>query len=186
MYQNIGKKIKFFAILIFVLQVIGALVGCAILFLEELILFALLTLVSGPIFAYFISILIYGYGELIENTSDISLSNSATAISGRKTLEIAQTTKRTESAKSDLKIMIKSDEFKEQKSPGSNMVTPVTAPQKAEKTLKEHLTYSLKYETDEGLISYLKGVNNELVQNILTNPTSSVRELVKHALENLD
>lgn len=47
---------------------------------------------------------------------------------------------------------------------------PVQAPANKEKTLTEGLEYALQFQTDEGLVSYLKKVNDETVQNILKSP----------------
>ena len=71
MYDNIGKKIKGLAIGTFVVEAIGFVVGglyTAADYDEVYILMALI----GPIVAWVSSWLLYGFGELIDKTSDIA------------------------------------------------------------------------------------------------------------------
>ena len=56
-----------------------------------------------------------------------------------------------------------------------------------EKTEKEHLQYALRYETDEGMIGYLKMVQSEFIQGIVKDiqkESHRAREIVKQAVEN--
>ena len=72
LYENVGRKIKNWAKLIFVIETIGAVItGLVLLFnYEDLILYGLLTLVCGPIVAYIGSWILYAFGELVEKTAD--------------------------------------------------------------------------------------------------------------------
>ncbi len=74
MYDNIGKKIKLLAKIIFIIEsiasvIIGAAVGSQD---EEFILLGLLIMLIGPLFAWVSSWLLYGFGELIDKTCDIA------------------------------------------------------------------------------------------------------------------
>ena len=71
-YENIGDKIKGLAQMSFVVEAIAAVItGIALMFSDEdLILYGLLVVIMGPIIAWVSSWLLYGFGQLIEN-SDI-------------------------------------------------------------------------------------------------------------------
>lgn len=60
-----------------------------------------------------------------------------------------------------------------------------SAPPIKEKTLTEKLEYALRYTTDDGMISYLRGIDDPLVANILEQPQHLIRELVQRALQEL-
>ena len=72
MFENVGKKIKDIAKILFVLETIGAVV-CAIVFIcidEELALFAL-CLPVVVVFAWIFSLLLYCYGDMAEKLEKI-------------------------------------------------------------------------------------------------------------------
>ena len=73
MYDNIGRKIKGLAKAIFIAQGISmAITGIVLMCIDEdLILYGVLTLILGPIFAWISSWLLYGFGELIDKVSSI-------------------------------------------------------------------------------------------------------------------
>lgn len=68
MYENIGGKIKGLAQSIFIIETIGAIVTGIILLLLNRIFLGLLVLFSGPIIAWVSSWLMYGFGQLIDNS----------------------------------------------------------------------------------------------------------------------
>ncbi len=72
-YDNIGGKIKNWAQWIFIVEAISAVIGGIYIIIDsefELILIGLLLAVLGPFAAWVTSWLLYGYGQMIEN-SDI-------------------------------------------------------------------------------------------------------------------
>lgn len=71
-FDNIGRKIKGWAKAIFALEAIAALIGGLALMStdEDAVAIGLLIAILGPIVAWISSWLLYGYGQLIEN-SDI-------------------------------------------------------------------------------------------------------------------
>ena len=73
MYDNIGRKIKGLAMGLFIAQAAcGVILGFVLMWLDEdLILYGLLSLILGPLFAWISSWLLYGFGELIDKVSDI-------------------------------------------------------------------------------------------------------------------
>ncbi len=70
-YDNIGSKIKSWAMWIFTAEaIISILVG--IILMNEIVLIGLLVAVLGPIVAWISSWCLYGYGQLIENSDIIA------------------------------------------------------------------------------------------------------------------
>lgn len=88
LFDNPGKKIKTFAKIAFVIECIGAIITGIILFFvatfeyedEILALVSLAVLFGGPCAAYMMTIFIYAFGELVDNTNSINdtLSNKNT------------------------------------------------------------------------------------------------------------
>lgn len=76
-YENIGEKIKELAKIIFAVEAILLVIsGIYLMFVEGgSILYGLLVTIVGPILAWISSWLLYGFGQLIEN-SDILVENS--------------------------------------------------------------------------------------------------------------
>ena len=72
-YADVGKKIKKWAQGIFVVEVIASILG-GIIFLianedSALIIYGLLILILGPIFAWISSWFVYAFGELVDKTA---------------------------------------------------------------------------------------------------------------------
>ena len=57
--------------------------------------------------------------------------------------------------------------------------------QKKEQTLSEKLEYALMFQSDDGMVRYLKDIQNETVQNILKSPTHLIREQIKNLLTHM-
>ena len=74
MYDNIGGKIKGLAKTSFIVATIAAVItGIALIATDEdLIGYGLLVMVVGPIVAWFSSWLLYGFGQLVENSDIIA------------------------------------------------------------------------------------------------------------------
>lgn len=68
MFKEVGKKIKGVAKGWFVLQCIGALIGGIVLFDgdEDMLPVALLIWVLGPLVAWISSLMLYGFGEIVD------------------------------------------------------------------------------------------------------------------------
>ena len=73
MYENIGKKIKGLAQILFIVGAIAAaIIGMVLMIIStSFILLGVLTLFLGPILSWIGSWLLYGFGELIDKTCDI-------------------------------------------------------------------------------------------------------------------
>ena len=57
--------------------------------------------------------------------------------------------------------------------------------QVTEKTLAEKLMYALQYQTDEGMVRYLKDIKEDAVQNILASDPHLIRTQIQELLEQL-
>ncbi len=92
MYDNIGGKIKGFAIAAFIIEAIAAvLIGISFLTLDDESLYrmGLLIAIFGPIVAWFSSWFIYGFGELVDTNGEIARNTYEIA---KNTYEIARNT----------------------------------------------------------------------------------------------
>lgn len=76
MYKNVSEKIKVLAKVTFIVEALAAIIGGIALMAEDddWIVTGLITMILGTFIAYAVSILIYGFGVLIEKTSDIARS----------------------------------------------------------------------------------------------------------------
>ena len=76
-YDNIGGKIKGLAKAAFIVEAIAAVISGLVMFAEDddMFLIALLVAIVGPIVAWVGSWLLYGFGQLIEN-SDTLVKNT--------------------------------------------------------------------------------------------------------------
>lgn len=74
MYDNIGGKIKGLAIAVFIAEaIVTFILGIAfVVSNEHIVAIGLIVMILGPIFAWISSWLLYGFGELIDNTCDIA------------------------------------------------------------------------------------------------------------------
>ena len=73
MFNNIGKKLKTLAVVIFILECLGGLIGGIIIisetYEEEI---GVIMLIVTPIVAWISSWFLYGYGEIIDKLQEIS------------------------------------------------------------------------------------------------------------------
>jgi hypothetical protein len=72
MFDNIGEKIKKLAVVLTVLGIIGSIIFAIILWANELIGAGFLALFVGILSSWVGSFLLYGFGELIDNTKEMS------------------------------------------------------------------------------------------------------------------
>ena len=79
-YSNVGGKLKIFAKIIFALDTaLTVLLGIAILILaEESNTMGLFFIILGPVFSWLGSLVLYGFGELVERAAEIAHNTSNT------------------------------------------------------------------------------------------------------------
>lgn len=193
MFTNPGKQVKIFAMVSFGVECISALVGCILLFVEEEFLYGLLTLIGGIASAYIISLLVYAFGELVENSTTLANRPSAAA---PKTVTVPPVQKAPAygSVKPSNPYIPTN---RTNSSPAANTPTeppktakPETAsapPTKA--TLEEIFEYSLKYSTAQGMRSYLERTkadypeHAEEIDFVLRASDSTLRNAILEQLE---
>lgn len=113
-YENIGDKIKGLAQMIFVIEAIAAFIaGIALIASDEdLIPLGLLVIVIGPIIAWVSSWLLYGFGQLIEN-SDIIARECNRKNEKQEKVVIQNTTRKQEQRKEVIKSTMVNPEISE-------------------------------------------------------------------------
>jgi hypothetical protein len=79
MYDNIGGKIKGFAAVVFFFDAIAAVVSGIVLISNDAVAVGFLAILCGPIAAWVMSWLLYGFGQLIENTDIIAGRHEASS-----------------------------------------------------------------------------------------------------------
>lgn len=85
MFEKIHEKIKVLAFIVLGLGIIGSVIYAFVLFMDYEIGAGFAFLVIGPIVSYINSLLIYGFGELIEKASIIAERNKPIGDSNNQT-----------------------------------------------------------------------------------------------------
>ena len=75
MFDNIGEKIKWLAIISTILGCVFSLVGAICCWASEMGLVGFMILIGGCFFSWIGSFLLYGFGELIVRTTNIAIGN---------------------------------------------------------------------------------------------------------------
>ena len=70
LFENAGKKIKDLAIIMFVVEVIGAIIS-GLALTETSGSLALVLLFVGPLFAWVSALFVYGFGDLIDKAGSV-------------------------------------------------------------------------------------------------------------------
>ena len=188
LYENIGGKIKNCAKGIFIIEAIGSIIaGLVLLFTDEdLILYGLLTLVCGQIVAWVGSWILYAFGELVEDTHAIRNEYYPIINDIKKNVRLmADPIIREAEEKARREAEEKARREAEEKARRETPAKVQQTIQKKEKTLSEKLAYALMFQSDDGMVRYLKGLQDETVQNILKSPQHSIREQIKNLLEHM-
>ena len=88
MYENVGKKIKTLAIIVFAIDFLaGVIAGIALLSegRDRYTVWGIVLLLGGPLIGYIFSLLIYGFGELI--CKSVEIENNTRGEEKEKTLK---------------------------------------------------------------------------------------------------
>ena len=196
-YRDIGRKIKHLAWGMFLTEAIASIITGIVLLGEYDEFWPICILLGGPIVAWVSSWLMYAFGEAIDKLCEIAQNTHTSAALAQLALNeeqakrnaeaerIRQETERRlaeERAEREAEHRRNAEERAKQKQtqlPTSQVSGPT------EKSLADKLQYALKYQTDEGMISYLQKIDDDAVRQILDAPTSSVRNLVRMLLETL-
>ncbi len=74
LYNDIGKKIKDLAVIMFVLSTFAAVVLGIMALTDSEAWYGIMIIIFGPLIAFVESCLIYGFGELIDKICDIEVN----------------------------------------------------------------------------------------------------------------
>lgn len=195
-FEDVGGKIKKFAKWYCWIVIAIFWIDAIILFVRSLsdgmVLGALLAFVVAAILSFLTWIgswFIYAFGEFVEDTHDTRYSPQIRNMDKNLQLltnyflreaEAAKGTaaKAAEAPKPDIAAKCAAEEK-------AAVESEETPNQKEEKPLSAKLSYALQFQTDEGMVSYLKNVNDETVQNILKSPTNQIRDQIRELLNQL-
>ena len=160
LYENIGGKIKSLAKWMFIVEEIGSIIFgfiCLLIWGFEA-WWALLIIVFGPVVAWVSSWILYAFGELVE---DIHAMKNNYYPSNEEKAKLDAEAKECSEAEEKAKL----DAEKE--------------------ALCKKLMYALQFQTNEGMITYLKHIKDESIQSILKCPTNMVRNQIQDLLNKL-
>ena len=192
-----GQKIKQYIKISYIIEVILTSIAAFILVIYFAIdydsfAFVLLAPIAA-IVSFFLAwiilwpttIFLYGFGELIENSGEIIIEQRQTQVLNT----ISNKEYEKNSKKQKYTTELESREIHQEVNVQKNAVLHENEKRRSEymmpKTtslLAEKLIYALKYSTDEGMISYLKSIENEKIAEILKHPSSEIRQAVKDLL----
>lgn len=133
MYSQIGKKIKMLAVFLCLLEALGTFIGGIVIIAmaKKIWFIGLIIMLSGPILSLITSWLMYGFGELIDKTSNIERE-----ICKKKTVENAQC--QTEQARTDEPAR-NSQLKKQQENAKYKLIFPVTSEPEASSEAREKM-----------------------------------------------
>ena len=181
---------------------------------EDTIIYGLLTILFGPVAAWISTWLLYAFGDLVENSQATvsglhkiskNLAHTEPRTKQDRSAPIKQEAeaKAAQVMRAHTQYSMKADAqvvkapAPQSAKPEAQLPTPAKteatvsplpkAPKAtpAEKTLAEKLSYALSYQTDDGMINYLKRIDDETVARILEEPPHVIRGLVEDALKRL-
>ena len=204
-FDNIGVKIQNFAkwscwITILLTWIGAAITFLVFLFIEGMFQYAFLVPVGaaiGSLLIWVSSWVMYAFGEYIENIQ--AIRNQIPKINNidRNLQTIAQQANETakheaeEWAKQQAEAITKrnaeekAEHDTEEKVNREAKKNAEQVAQKKEKNLSETLEYALKFQTDNGMLDYLRGIQDETVQDILKSPQHLIREKIQNILANM-
>ena len=78
MFKNPGRKIKNLAMASFIVETIAAIIGGIVLMCEDYVFLGFVTILGGFFVAYVTALLLYGFGELVENSAIHKSNNQVT------------------------------------------------------------------------------------------------------------
>lgn len=170
LYENIGGKIKNLAKVIFVLGAIGSVATAVTCIVKAQYVLSFICLIAEALGALIFSWFIYGIGELIDKTIDNENNTKQIARSLAQLSMLATQNQGNQPPKDTEEKITK--KVSEQISPAGD-------------SLADKLSYALKFQTDDGMVSYLERMDDDVVKDILKAPRHLIRELVAKTLEEL-
>ena len=210
LYENIGSKIKNWAMGSFIVEAIAALIG-GIIFIAESGLgeewIGILIIIGGINLAYFISLLVYGAGERVEKLCNIDNKIDKVTIVAQSILQEQYKKKEDIKPKSSNYIKSETEETKKNESDekakreayeqakhiiekrkeelaedGSDNSGALL---KCEKTLSDQILDALTYQNDATMIGYLRSLKDERIDELLKQPSDTIRDTLVNLLQEL-
>ena len=185
MYEDIGGKIKLLAKIGFIVAAVCCVIAGIVLLALELTLWGLLSLLLGPVLAWVSSWVLYAFGELCEDMHAVRHNPALGDINeGIKILIAPIIAQAKEDAKREAEERTKreAEERTTRESKTATRKQNNQSPVKDETTLQGMLTYALSYQSDDGMIRYLKEIKDDTVQAILQSPRNLIRKQIQEFL----
>ena len=199
-FDNIGGKIKTLTkwscwiaiLLIWIATPITFIILVSDKWTAELCWIPLVGAIVGPIFIWVASWPMYAFGEFVEDihamrgkegtTKEV---NTTREVDEKANREAEEKAKHQEEANATRNAEEKSKHDVEEKVNRETKKNAEQIAQKKEKTIPEKLEYALMFQTDDGMVRYLKDIQDETVQNILKSPQHLIREQIQNLLSNM-
>ena len=154
-----------------------------------------IVLICGPLVAWVSSWLLYAFGQLVDDTHVMRnqckiIDNIDTNLQTIAQPVVEEKVKREneERARREAEERARREAGKRAKREAEERARhedEERAKHEKEKTLAEKLEYALSFQTDDGMIHYLQGLQVESVQDILRYPKHLIREQIKKLLANM-
>ena len=167
LFEDVGAKIKATAIIGFIVEVILAIIAGIILFTYELAVAGAIVFFVVPIIALIFAWLVYGYGELVENSAFLANIKmpSHNMYQGTPIERKSDTPKNDTSSTPVTEISI------------DDILSLDTS------TIKYELIKSLKFSSVSGMRAYLKMQNNPTINKILALPDDKLKDAIIQMLK---
>ena len=180
LYNNIGQKIRYLAFWGFVVEAISSVVGGIVMLIDQNAV-GIVLLIAGPIVAWVSSWLLYAFGQLVENVADMNEAQATATARAKQPVAPKAATQATPKATPAAQPA----PVAAVKAPPAAIAAHHEEPKAAEEAPKtpgqsrrEKLAYALRYTTDEGMINYLKTMDDPVVNQIINGPIKQIRSRI--------
>ena len=182
MYNNIASKLKGLAWFGFIIGSIVYIISGVVILIGSGSVSGVIIIVLGPIASWITSWALYGLGHLIDIAEEINQHTQLLVNRSFVQSNIKNDYPVREESKKEDKIEVVTEVQEENKQEKN---TPDKQQPKVELTLSEKLSFALQYTTDDGMIMYLKTIDDERVKSILNAPKKQIRDLVSDLIKEL-
>ena len=174
-YWDVASKIKVLAKWILIIGVICSVVGGGYILLKFRFAdawYGLLIVAFGIIGSYVSSLALYAIGQVAEETHYIKTQLLICQNNGKNADYLRNDDYKKEQLETNHDV--KNNE---------TLITKDIKISNDKKEIREKLLYALKFQTDSGMINYLKTIENDDIQEILKSPSHLIREKIKEMLD---
>ena len=199
MYNDVGESIKRFAKLAFIFEAIVFIIVGIVLMANEVggdswVVLGPACMIGGPFIAFISSLFIYGFGEIIDKLSAIERNTrkpmnmqyrNGFGVEERARVETTEP----KNGVIEERAENEGEGHKQQggTEPTRRIEKPVVQTEIpfSQKTLSQKVKYALSFETDTGMIYFLKRINDPEINQILAAPKEQIRSLANEFLEKI-